>query len=64
MKHFRQSVKFAPNRADGYYNLALVFESQGQFEKAIGQCQQALKIHPGYVSAERKLDELLQNRSN
>ena len=40
-----------PDNARGYYNLSVVFQSDGQFAQALEYCQKAIELDPHYLPA-------------
>lgn len=50
-KHFEKSVEILPSNFDGWYNLGLVEEKLGQFERAIKAYEECVKHAPEFALA-------------
>ena len=54
-----QSLALAPNQADWHSNYAIVLQSHGRFDDAIGEYERAISIDPGHANAHSNLGVLL-----
>lgn len=61
-KHFRESVRLNPNRADAYYNYGVFQSMQGKSEEAERAYRQALQINSNYAEAQNNLGFLLEKQ--
>ena len=47
-----------PDSAEAHNNLGIALASQGKLDEAIDQLQQALRLQPAFVDAQRNLAKL------
>ena len=55
---FRQAISSRPDIAEGYYNLAIVLESQGSEGDAVAAYEKALGLKPEMTIAKERLEKL------
>lgn len=54
-----QARDLAPQNAEVFYNLGLVYEARNSFREARDMYEQALKLAPGHKAAKAHLDKLV-----
>jgi tetratricopeptide (TPR) repeat protein len=64
IRHFRASMKAAPDLAMAYNNLAGVLAARGEIEAALQHYRRALEIQPDYGLARANLAKLLLDRGD
>ena len=55
---FTRLTQDYPNLPEPYNNLAVIYASQGQYEKARGALEQSIRTHPSYATAYENLGDV------
>jgi Flp pilus assembly protein TadD len=55
---FTKLTQDYPNLPEPYNNLAVIYASQGQYEKARGALEQSIRTHPSYATAYENLGDV------
>src|SRR5688572_18118721 len=58
IKLFTELTQDYPDLPGPYNNLAVLYASQGQFDKARGALEQAIRTHPSYATAHENLGDI------
>ncbi|MCP4816311.1 MAG: tetratricopeptide repeat protein, partial [Planctomycetaceae bacterium] len=61
IREYRQAISLNPQQADAFFNLATLLETTAPAEAA-NHYRQALKINPGLLPAQTRLQQLLKQR--
>jgi tetratricopeptide (TPR) repeat protein len=62
LAQYRDVLRVLPNNPVVYFNMGITYSSAGRIDAAISSLQQALKIAPDYVEAQRNLEILLKEK--
>jgi tetratricopeptide (TPR) repeat protein len=58
IKAFTELTQDYPQLPEPYNNLAVLYASQGQYDKARSALEMAIRIHPGYATAHENLGDI------
>src|SRR5258708_11292420 len=61
---FTKLTQDYPNLPEPYNNLAVIYASQGQYEKARAALEQSIRTHPSYATAYENLGDVYAKRAS